>query len=350
MKLGLLEYLVCPHCQVALDCQATTQNGDSIETGVLCCPRCEERFPILRGIPRFVTVERPLSGKNVETAEAFGWEWQKFRKLRDLAICEAQFLDWTYPIAPEFFRGKVVLDAGCGMGRFSLVSSKFGAKMVLAIDASDAVEAVPDNARDFSNVHVIQGDIHHLPLRRGQDAQVDFAFSIGVLHHLDDPQAGFNALVEHLRRDGTIFVWVYGRENNGWVVNVINPIRTMLTSRLPHRALYVLSWLIAAGLHPILTLIYRPANAAGTPGWLRKLLPYNDYLAWLGQFQFSYTHNVVFDHLVAPVAFYLRREEFEAWFHKAGMEVINISWRNQNSWRGHGRLTRAGMGNGNIRA
>lgn len=347
MKLSLLEYLVCPDCQVDLDCQATAESGDGVETGILCCPRCEERFPILRGIPRFVTVERPLSGKNVETADAFGWEWQKFRKLRDLAIYEAQFLDWIYPIEPEFFQGKVVLDAGCGMGRFSLVSSMFGAKMVLAVDASHAVETARDNARHFPNVRVIQADIHHLPLRSGQDAQVDFAFSIGVLHHLDDPQAGFNALIRHLRRDGTISVWVYGRENNGWVVRVVNPIRTMLTSRLPHRVLYVFSWLITAGLHPILKLIYCPGNAAGAPGWLRKLLPYNDYLAWLGQFQFRHNHLVVFDHLVAPVAFYLRREEFEAWFHKAGMEIIDISWRNQNSWRGHGRFARAGTGNRN---
>lgn len=349
MKLSLLEYLVCPDCQIDLDCQTTAENGDDIETGVLCCLQCEKRYPILRGIPRFVTAEQPLSGKNVETANAFGWEWQEFRELHDLATYEAQFLDWIYPIEPEFFRGKVVLDAGSGMGRFSLVSSAFGAKVVLAIDASDAVEAARNNAQDFSNVHVIQGDIHHLPLRRGQDAQVDFVFSIGVLHHLDDPQAGFNALVEHLRRDGTIFVWVYGRENNGWVVHVVNPIRAMLTSRLPHRALYVLSWPITAGLHSILKLVYRPVNAAGALGWLRKLLPYNDYLAWLGQFRFRHNHHVVFDHLVAPVAFYLRREEFEAWFHKAGMEVIDISWRNQNSWRGHGRFVRAGMGNGNIR-
>jgi 2-polyprenyl-3-methyl-5-hydroxy-6-metoxy-1,4-benzoquinol methylase/uncharacterized protein YbaR (Trm112 family) len=338
MKWSLIEYLVCPACQVGLNCQTTTEDGDEIEEGMLCCPRCEKRYPILRSIPRFVTAERPLSGKNVETADAFGWEWQKFSKLHHLAIYELQFLDWIYPIEPEFFKGKVVLDAGCGMGRFSLVSSKFGAKMVLAIDASDAVEAARDNTRDFSNVHVIQADIHHLPLRRDQDAQVDFVFSIGVLHHMDDPQAGFNALAQHLRCEGTVFVWVYGRENNDWLVNVVNPVRTMLTSRLPRRTLHVLSWLVTAGLHPILKLVYRPANAANAPRWLRKTLPYNDYLAWLAQFGFRHNHHVVFDHLVAPVAFYLRREEFEAWFRGAGMEVINISWRNQNSWRGHGRF------------
>jgi SAM-dependent methyltransferase/uncharacterized protein YbaR (Trm112 family) len=338
MKRDLLAYLVCPGCQIPLGCQATIERDGDVEAGALRCAQCGADYPILRGVPRFVTVERPLSGKNVETASAFGWEWQEFKQLYDLPTYQAQFLDWIYPITPDFFEGKVVLDAGCGMGRFSVVSSTFGAKMVLAVDASDSVEAAHDNAQRYPNVHVVQANIHHLPLRCGPAGQVDFVFSIGVLHHLDDPQAGFNALVQHLRPDGTLFAWVYGRENNGWLVNVVNPIRTVLTSRLPRRALYVLSWVIAAGLQPVLKLVYRPANAAGAPGWLRKVIPYNDYLAWLGQFQFRYNHNVVFDHLVAPVAFYLRREEFEAWFYDAGMEVIDLSWRNQNSWRGHGRF------------
>jgi 2-polyprenyl-3-methyl-5-hydroxy-6-metoxy-1,4-benzoquinol methylase/uncharacterized protein YbaR (Trm112 family) len=333
----LLEYLACPDCQGTLECRVAAQAGQDIETGTLCCPECGVRYPIQRGIPRFVTAERPLGGKNAQTADAFGWEWQTFSQLPDLATCRAQFLDWIYPIPPAFLEGKVVLDAGCGMGRFSMVSSAFGAKAVLAIDASDAVEAARGNLEGMEDVHVIQADIHRLPLRRGQDAQVDFVFSIGVLHHLDHPQAGFNALTRHLSPGGTIFVWVYGRENNGWLVNVVNPIRSLLTSRLPRRALYVLAWIVTAGLYPLLKLVYRPPRAAGEAGRLSRIMPYREYMSWLAQFRFGYVHNVIFDHLVAPVAFYVRREELEAWFREAGMEVIDLSWRNRNSWRGHGR-------------
>jgi SAM-dependent methyltransferase len=227
------------------------------------------------------------------------------------------------------------------MGRFSMVSSRFGARAVLAVDVSDAVEAAHSNAKPFPNVHVVQADIHRLPFRHGPRAQVDFAFSIGVLHHLDDPQAGFNALLRHLRHDGTIFAWVYGRENNGWLVNFVNPIRILLTSRLPRRVLYVLAWLVTVGVYPVLKLLYRPANTVEAMGWLRKALPYHDYLTWLGQFRFRYIHNVVFDHLVAPVAHYVQREEFADWFRQAGLSVIDMSWRNRNSWRGHGEFSTA---------
>lgn len=341
MKRILLAYLVCPDCQVGLACRATAEKGENIESGVLHCAECGVDYPIVRGIPRFVTEKRPLSGQNVDTASAFGWEWQEFSELHDLETYQAQFLDWISPIQPDFFKDKVVLDAGCGMGRFSLVSSHFGAKMVLAMDASEAVEAASENARSFPNVHVIQGDINRLPLRRSPEAQgqIDFAFSIGVLHHLDDPEAGFHSLVRHLRPDGSIFGWVYGRENNGWLVHLVNPVRTVLTSRLPRQVLYGLSWLITAGLHPLVRYVYRPANGRAGLRWLTRLLPYNDYMAWLGQFGFRHNHHVVFDHLVAPVAFYIRKEEFREWFNKARLEVVDMSWRNQNSWRGHGRFT-----------
>ncbi|NTW18335.1 MAG: class I SAM-dependent methyltransferase, partial [Nostocales cyanobacterium W4_Combined_metabat2_030] len=75
----------------------------------------------------------------------------------------------------------------------SLVSSRFGAKLVLAVDASMAVEAAKQNSKLFDNIHVIQADLHHLPFRQKQQAQIDFIFCIGVLHHLDVPKVGFEA-------------------------------------------------------------------------------------------------------------------------------------------------------------
>lgn len=337
MKKVVLEYLVCPDCQQALDFTATQHMGDEIESGSLTCGQCGRVYPIVRGIPRFVTAERPLTGQNTDTAAAFGWEWQEFSELHDMETYKAQMLDWVEPITADFFRDKVVLDAGCGMGRFSSVSSAFGAKHVLGIDASDAVEAARENAKPYANVHIIQGDINKLPLRRDAQGQMDFIFSIGVLHHLDDPQAGFTALTHHLQPTGSIFAWVYGRENNGWLIYFVNPIRTTITSRLPRRVLYALSWLITVWLHTLARYVYRPLNASPRLKPLTNLLVYNDYMNWLGQYGFRHNHHIVFDHLVAPVAFYIRKEAFARWFKEAGLQLLSLTWRNRNSWRGHGQ-------------
>ncbi|NOY81867.1 MAG: methyltransferase domain-containing protein [Kiritimatiellaeota bacterium] len=345
MRSELLAYLACPDCESALTCKTDKAESDEIISGVLRCTECGQEFPVVRGIPRFVTSVRPLQGRNADTAKAFGWEWQEFHELHDLATYRAQFLDWVHPLQPEFIRGKVILDAGCGMGRFSLVCHELGAAMVLAVDAGEAVEAARENARDFPRVHVIQGDINRLPLKRGDQARIDFIFSIGVLHHLDDPKAGFTALTRHLRADGSIFCWVYGRENNGWIVNLVNPVRRVLTSHLPRRVLYALSWVLTLGLHPAARLIYRPVARNPRLNSLRRVLFYFDYLAWLGQFGFRHTHHVVFDHLVAPVAFYIFREELEKWFSDAGLELVRMSWRNRNSWRAYGRFPQENVRN-----
>ena len=334
MKLSLLEYLVCPTCQSELDCRAIRQDGEEVVEGQLACRRCGRIFPILRTIPRMLP--DAVIDQSTKTTDAFGWEWQRFSTLHGLDQYRLQFLDWIDPLEPDFFRDKVVLDAGCGMGRFALVASTFGARDVIAVDLSDSVEAARDNARSFPNVHAVQADIYNLPLRSNGHSNVDFVYCIGVLHHLPDPEAGFHALVRHLKPDGAIFAWVYGRENNEWLIRFVNPVREGVSSRMPRRLLYGLSFLLALGVQPVLKLLYRPAHRAPALAPVRDRLPYSSYLGWLSNFGFRHTHHVVFDHLVAPTAFYIRREEFAAWFDRAGLRDVTITWRNQNSWRGLG--------------
>ncbi|MCX6023797.1 MAG: methyltransferase domain-containing protein [Chloroflexi bacterium] len=332
MNPRVLDYLVCPRCHGDLTCQPTVEFGGEIEEGLLECQGCGLSYPVRRGIPRMMT--GTLAHDKERTADAFGWEWQEFNELHDDEVTyESQFLDWIAPLDRDFFRGKVVLDAGCGMGRFSASAGRFGAKDVLAIDLSDAVESARRTTRGMPNVHVIQADIYQLPFKR----PFDFAFSIGVLHHLPDPEGGFRALVRHTKDGGQVFGWVYGRENNGWIVYMANPLRELVFSRLPRKALYGISLGLTAAMQPVLKTLYAPA-ADGSHNACAGALPYQGYLRWLAQYGFRHNHHVVFDHMVAPTAFYLRREEFEDWFKRAGLEDVQLSWRNENSWRGLGRL------------
>ena len=324
MKPRVLDYLACPACGGTLDlARADQEDGPVSESmsGEISCRSCDRCFPIVRGIPRLLL--GAIDADKLRTADNFGWEWQEFDRLHQSEdTYRLQFLDWIHPIQPDFFRDKVVLDAGCGMGRFSAASAGFGARDVLALDLSDAVEAAYRNTSHLPNVHVVQADIYQLPFRR----PFDFAFSIGVLHHLPDPEGGFRSVVQHLKPGGSMFAWVYGRENNAWIVGLINPLRERVFSRLPHRALYRLSWLLAVLAQPVLKLLYR--------GRLSRVLPYGPYLRWLAQFGLRHNHHVIFDHLAAPTAFYLRREEFREWFRRTSLTDPVLSWRNENSWRG----------------
>ncbi|MEW6368717.1 MAG: methyltransferase domain-containing protein [Acidobacteriota bacterium] len=328
MRPSLLRYLVCPACQAPLALETTKAHLDVIVEGHLDCHPCGRRFPIVRGIPRVLA--GPLERGEERTSEAFGWLWREFAVLHGQEDYRRQFMDWIHPVQPEFFRDKVVLDAGCGMGRFASVASELGARDVIAFDLSEAVEAAQANLAAFANVHVIQADLYRLPLCRDTAAPIDFAFSIGVLHHLPSPEDGFSTMVRHVKPGGAVLAWVYGRENNEWIVRWVNPIRERITSQLPPRLLRAGSFCVALALHGLLKVLYRPAHR-----W-RDRLPYSAYLAWLSQFRFRHTHAVIFDHLSAPTTCYIRREEFQGWFDRAGLTDRVITWRNQNSWRGLG--------------
>ncbi|HEY6121463.1 MAG TPA: hypothetical protein VIV66_16000, partial [Pyrinomonadaceae bacterium] len=51
-------------------------------------------------------------------------------------------------------------------------------------------------------------------------------------------------------------------------------------------------------------------------------------------------HSIVFDHLVAPTAFYISRDEFDHWWNDLGADKVVIGWHHKNSWRGFGKVHR----------
>jgi SAM-dependent methyltransferase len=326
MKRRLIDYLACPACRGELQLEVGLEVGEEIEEGRLLCLACREGYPILHGIPRFVRFEEGDS--QAQTARNFGEQWQVFDHVADYH--QQQFLDWLAPVDPSFVAGKVVLEAGCGKGRHTRLIAEWGAAEVIAIDVSEAIDAAARNTQDLPNVHLIQADIDRLPLRRA----VDYAFSVGVLHHLADPARGFASLVGAIRPGGTISIWVYGREKNGWIVHGLDPLRKRLTSRVSPGTLYRLSLLPAFLLILLLRIVYRPLR--GTH-WQKRLF-YGAYLGYIAGFPFREIHNIVHDHLTAPVAFYLREGEVRDWFRKAGIDRPAVAWHNQNSWRAFGEL------------
>jgi SAM-dependent methyltransferase len=262
-----------------------------------------------------------VSEEQRETADAFGYSWSHYPT--ENPYTPEQWADWVIPLTASDFEGRRVLDAGCGLGGFAEYVRAWGASEVVGVDLSEAVDAAADRLR--GKVDLVQADLYRLPFAPGT---FDVGYSIGVLHHLPDPERGFRALAGAVRPGGTVFAWVYGRENNGWLVHVVDPLRRRIFTRLPRG---FLKWAVSLPLALALAPFVRLA------GRVRRM-PYGDYLRWLGQREFSYLHGVVFDHLVAPTSHYIPRDEFEAWFRRAGLVDVGLSWRNQNSWRGVGRV------------
>jgi SAM-dependent methyltransferase len=311
--------LVCPCC------------GGELAAGesALRCESCEESYPVRAGVPRLLP--GTSGAEEVRTAEAFAWHGREFTDLSDEH--EQHFRDVIAPRGPDFFAGKAVLDAGCGPGRHALFAARYGAREVWAVDLGDAVETAQRMVSAEPGARVLQADLMRPPFPPGSAQRgFDFIFSLGVIHHLDDPTGAIASLARLLRPGGELFVWVYADEGNALVRYAIEPLRR-LTTRLSPRALGLLTLPAAVALQALVGCVYGPAR--GTR--LERRLPARGHFMPLADFSFRRKRAVIADQLVAPQTRYVGAEELRGWLREAGLEEIEIEGRNGNSWRAHGR-------------
>lgn len=323
MKLRLLDYLACPACggDLALD-PACERQGAEIVCGTLRSA-CGRAFPIRDSIPILLVGNQSLLER--KTAASFGYEWNSFPSL--FPAYRDNFLEYIRPLGADFFRGKSVLDAGCGNGRHSYWAARFGAPDVIAMDFSDAVFAARHNTKTLDAVHVVQGDIMHPPFKPGI---FDFVFSIGVLHHLPDPEGGFSLLTRHVRRGGTFAIWVYGRLHNFSNVHIYETLR-LVTRHLPHPFLRYLSHIPAFGVH-CLNYVYAALSRVSFGRPLARFVPFSYY----ARFPFAVKANDAFDVFSAPRSTYWLKPQIEAWYQHTGFASFAVSYLRKKGLKAFG--------------
>jgi ubiquinone/menaquinone biosynthesis C-methylase UbiE/uncharacterized protein YbaR (Trm112 family) len=247
MKRDLLTVLSCPNCLCELALKADSEHDGEIETGILTCIKCAKTFPVVRHVPRFVSKDNYSS--------SFGLQWNQFRKTQldsysGHPISRKRFFEFTGWDAAEL-KGKLVLDVGCGAGRFAEIALSCGAHVV-AVDYSSAVDACWENHRDKPGFQIVQADIYHLPFR---PEQFDFVYCLGVLQHTPDVKASFMALNQQVRPGGRLAVDVYPKllRNIFWSKYWIRP----LTKRISSTKLFSIVRLMVMILFPISSIIIR---------------------------------------------------------------------------------------------
>lgn len=266
-----------------------------------------------------------------KTAAAFGYQWKKFE--HTFKKNEEEFLSYVSPFfAKDIFKDKIVLDAGCGGGKFCSLIAKYGAKMAVGIDFSDSCYVAYQAVKHLPNAYILKADINNPPFK---EVAFDIIFSIGVLHHLPDPRQGFMNLAAKLKKRGVIFVWVYAKEGNALFRRFIEPIRKHLTSKLPFKITEFFAKGIAFFLWAMIKLIYLPAyRVKGLKAFFRRL-PYNEYFIYFYNLGFDLFFATIFDKMAPPIVYYFSENEFKSWFESANLEKIKVCQRNRNSWGGY---------------
>jgi SAM-dependent methyltransferase len=160
------------------------------------------------------------------TKQLYGLQWNRYRIVRaeeDLAT----FLLKT-GLQTNAFSGKLVLDGGCGMGRYARVAASLGAAVV-GMDLSQAAVAAQDMTAEFAlHVQIIRGDLLRPPLPSNR---FDLVYSIGVLDHTPDPRTAFLELAKAVKPGGRMAVWVYQKQSP--VVERIMAVHRAVARRLP---------------------------------------------------------------------------------------------------------------------
>ena len=243
-------------------------------------------------------------------ARRFGYEWDRYAEL--LPQYEEQFRRWTAPLPPEFWQGKRVLDAGCGMGRNAYWCLTYGAREVVAFDYDQrSVDVADILLMKFPNASVSLRSIYDIPY----EAEFDCVLSIGVVHHLEDPARAMARLAAALRPGGTLIVWLYAQEGNEGLLRWLRPAR-WLTSRLPMGLVHALTYAISI---PFV-------------GYLRLAPQRSPYRQRLARYSFRHVHSIVFDQLFPRVSRYYRREELEALCRPLGLSSVQLLHTEGYSW------------------
>lgn len=206
MRKKFLKYLIDPATGEDLGIEIHTEKDDDIIEGSLVSEH--NRYPIIRGIPRFAGYK-----DNTSYTKSFDYQWNKWSKIqfdsqnvgKPMQGHTGKMWERITGITSSELNKDIFVDFGCGPGRFiETIINKNG--IAIGIDLSDAVEAAAENFANNPDVLICQADILHSPIR---PESVDVVFSIGVLHHTNNAKEGFGKIIEAVKPGGRIAVSVY---------------------------------------------------------------------------------------------------------------------------------------------
>jgi SAM-dependent methyltransferase len=210
----------------------------------------------------------------------------------------------------------MVAEIGSGAGRIVNMLLESGVQHVVAIEPSDAFTVLVRNIRNSEKVTClnITGD------QLAAYGDLDYIFSIGVLHHIPNPKPVVETAFRALRTGGQFLVWLYGKEGNEFYLTFINPLR-LITKHLPHFALAGLVWLI---YHP-LNLYIRLCH--------RFPLPLREYLlSVFGKMSPEKRRLIIYDQLNPAYAKYYTKSEAMELLFDGGFINVRAHHRHGYSW------------------
>lgn len=143
-----------------------------------------------------------------KTISDFGNEWERFDNT-EVSEKELKKIFRSYfKIFPKKFFNKknIGIDLGSGTGRWAKYILKKVKKMYLLEPSKKAINVSKKRLMKYKNVEYLNIEIKKLNLK---DNSLDFAYSLGVLHHLEYPKKCFSIVNKKLKKNCPFLVYLY---------------------------------------------------------------------------------------------------------------------------------------------
>lgn len=315
-----LYLLACPetHSPLELQIHERSKSGQVLSGSLIS--RSGRRYPIVRGIPRFVSAER--------YAGSFGFEWNRWPRVqfedcnvgRPMAGHTTRMWETITAADAAPIRGSTIVEFGCGPGRFLDVVRRKGGCAV-GIDMSQAVEAARRNFAQDPEVLIVQGDILKPPF---PPRVFDGGFSIGVLHHTPCPATGLRHLAETVKPGGWVSVCVYPRGEfyDYRSVQRFRRLHHWFSHHGAYRPALAYSYFAAYGLAPLFRKLRKIPGGKPLLRWLQR-----EWVVWLDLPDARWRVLDIFDAITPETASTHTAEEVRNWLEDAACGSIR-----QTAW------------------
>lgn len=258
-----------------------------------------------------------------QTIRDFGDQWKRFTDNSGYYGSRQLFEDIVGPLLKrEDIRGKIVADIGSGTGRIVQMLLDSGAANVTALEPSKAYDVLVQRFQQIEE-RVICRNVKGEAI--ADLGPFDLIFSIGVLHHIPDPDPVVLAALGSLKPGGAFVAWVYGKEGNLPYLWIAKPLR-LLTKKLPDPIVDALVRLLDLPLSAYIKMC----------GFIA--LPMRGYMCdVLGRMSKDKRRLIIFDQLNPAYAKYYSQDEARILFERAGFKEIVLHHRHAYSWTILGR-------------
>jgi SAM-dependent methyltransferase/uncharacterized protein YbaR (Trm112 family) len=310
-----LDFLCCPETGEALALHADVRKHNGmVITGSLHSPS-GQAWPIIHGIPRFITVHTPAAAPRPPRWNRIRFEFENFGRPMETHTRRM----WERVTDQRgSVRGQTIVEFGCGTGRFLDIARGKGA-CIVGIENSSAAEAARKNFIEDPNVLILQADYLSPPLR---DGAFDGAFAIGLPSRLQNPLGAVSALARAVRSDGWVACSANAKgEFPDWPsMRLLRRFHRVLTPYVGEEFARAYAFLSAFAIAPVFNL----AKSAGIPN-VAEYLEQN----WLcsPRMNDAFWREVeTFEAIVEPLANVYDGAQVRSWLERSGCAAVRTTY------------------------